>query len=135
MLGEKVFGRDTVKLLMTFISANNRGEIEYEEFKGLWKHIKEWEEVFMFVDHNHSGTIDGEGLRQAFEKLRFTSFDQLIELTLKKYGDSGISFDTFVYVCGFAKAIDDEFKARDPENTGSVELSFDQFVRLLRMFR
>ena len=41
------------------------GTIGFNEFSGLWKYIKDWQNVFRHFDRDRSGSIDGAELNQA----------------------------------------------------------------------
>ena len=77
------FDLDTVKLLMNIFDTDRSGTIGFNEvrlasvrakrvfsptipqFAGLWKYIKDWQNVFRHFDRDRSGSIDGAELNQA----------------------------------------------------------------------
>ena len=44
------------------------GTIGFNEFAGLWKYIKDWQNVFRHFDRDRSGSIDGQELDQALNQ-------------------------------------------------------------------
>ncbi|KAG1830926.1 hypothetical protein DFJ58DRAFT_918311 [Suillus subalutaceus] len=87
------------------------GTIAFNEFCGLWKYIKDWQNVFRHFDRDRSGTIDRNELREALHQCGFNLSPPLIELVQVKYDikasnvaspygpTPGITFDRFVRAC------------------------------------
>ncbi|KAF7293130.1 EF-hand [Mycena kentingensis (nom. inval.)] len=65
------FDLDTVKLLMSIFDTDRSGTIGFNEFAGLWKYIKDWQNVFRHFDRDRSGSIDGNELRDALSQFGF----------------------------------------------------------------
>jgi Ca2+-binding EF-hand superfamily protein len=56
------------------------------QFSGLWKYIKDWQNVFRHFDRDRSGSIDGQELSQALGQFGYNLSPQLMHLVEKKYG-------------------------------------------------
>jgi hypothetical protein len=101
------FDLDTVKLLMTIFvrpplsfpatyltppqDTDRSGTIGFNEFAGLWKYIKDWQNVFKHFDRDRSGTIDGTELRDALAQFGFNLSPHLLVLVQRKYGMSSLT--------------------------------------------
>ncbi len=82
------FDLDTVKLLMSIFDTDRSGTIGFNEFAGLWKYIKDWQNVFRHFDRDRSGSIDGQELSEALGQFGYRLSPQLLDLVQKKYGES-----------------------------------------------
>jgi len=134
------FDLDTVKLLMLIFDTDRSGTIGFNEFSGLWKYIKDWQNVFKHFDRDRSGTIDGGELRDALAQFGFTLSPPLLDLVQKKYDAKanqtvgrgmpapGISFDRFVRACVVVKQLSESFGRLDTDRDGWIQINYDQFM-------
>ncbi|TEB37906.1 EF-hand [Coprinellus micaceus] len=70
---------------MTIFDVDRSGTIGFNEFAGLWKYIKDWQNVFRHFDRDRSGSIEGNELREALGQFGYNLSPQLLELLQKKY--------------------------------------------------
>ncbi|KAJ3507165.1 hypothetical protein NLJ89_g6462 [Agrocybe chaxingu] len=134
------FDLDTVKLLMTIFDTDRSGTIGFNEFSGLWKYIKDWQNVFRHFDRDRSGSIDGAELRDALAQFGYNLSPQLLDLLQKKYDVKanqaagrgapapGISFDRFVRACVVVKQLSEAFGRLDTDRDGWIQINYDQFM-------
>ncbi|KJA18142.1 hypothetical protein HYPSUDRAFT_968702 [Hypholoma sublateritium FD-334 SS-4] len=131
------FDLDTVKLLMTLFDTDRSGTIGFTEFAGLWKYIKDWQNVFKHFDRDRSGTIDGEELRDALGQFGYNLSPSLLDLVQKKYATQtggryapapGITFDRFVRACVVVKQLSEAFGRLDTDRDGWIQINYDQFM-------
>jgi Ca2+-binding EF-hand superfamily protein len=66
------------------------GQIEFNEFCGLWAYINQWRGIFQNYDKDRSGQIDGRELHGALSGFGFQVNDQLIRLIVRKYDQQGM---------------------------------------------
>jgi len=135
------FDLDTVKLLMGMFDVDRSGTIGFNEFCGLWKYIKDWQNVFRYFDRDRSGTIDRNELRDALSRFGYNLSPPLIKLIQVKYDiqasnvasnygpTPGITFDRFVRACVVIKQLSGAFQNLDTDNDGWVQISYDQFMQ------
>jgi hypothetical protein len=111
------------------------------EFQGLWRYIKEWQDVFKHFDRDRSGSIDGQELSAALKSFGYQLSPMLLNMIEQKYGESdfgktmrrrwevlifaavasgpvagygpppGITFDRFVRACVVVKTLTEAFQA------------------------
>ncbi|KAJ7433659.1 hypothetical protein FB451DRAFT_1313541 [Mycena latifolia] len=81
------FDLDTVKLLMTIFDTDRSGTIGFNEFAGLWKYIKDWQNVFKHFDRDRSGSIDLGELRDALAQFGYNLSPGTLQLVQRKYGE------------------------------------------------
>jgi Ca2+-binding EF-hand superfamily protein len=132
------FDLDTVKLLMGLFDTDRTGDIDFNEFSGLWKYIEDWQHVFRRFDKDGSGSIDGNELRSALNQFGFKLPPQLLALLLAKYSSAPtgsdvqdqptITFDRFIRACVFVKQFTESFVRLDGDKDGWVRLNYDQFL-------
>ncbi|KAJ7151879.1 hypothetical protein C8R43DRAFT_886613, partial [Mycena crocata] len=122
------FDLDTVKLLMTIFDTDRSGTIGFNEFAGLWKYIKDWQNVFKHFDRDNSGSIEGEELANALRQFGYNLNPELLMLVQRKYG-AGISFDRFVRACVVVKQLSEAFGALDTDRDGWIQISYEQFMK------
>ncbi|KAJ8094258.1 hypothetical protein PM082_006797 [Marasmius tenuissimus] len=134
------FDIDTVKLLMTMFDTDRSGTIGFNEFSGVWKYIKDWQNVFRHFDKDQSGSIDGSELSSALQQFGYNLSPELLNLVQRKYGSggstravinappAGISFDRFVRACVVIKQLHDMFGRLDTDKDGWVQVNYEQFM-------
>ncbi|KAK7057916.1 hypothetical protein R3P38DRAFT_2843634 [Favolaschia claudopus] len=135
------FDLDTVKLLMTMFDTDRSGTIGFNEFAGLWKYIKDWQNVFKHFDRDRSGSIDGNELRDALAQFGFNLSPHLLVLVQRKYdpvkagttgrpgmAPPGITFDRFVRACVVVKQLSEAFGRLDTDRDGWIQIGYDQFM-------
>jgi Ca2+-binding EF-hand superfamily protein len=135
------FDLDTVKLLMTLFDTDRSGTIGFNEFAGLWKYIKDWQNVFRHFDRDRSGSIDEHELRDALTQFGYNLSPQLLTLVQKKYdvkasqpvsyggAHPGISFDRFVRACVVIKQLTEAFGRLDTNRDGWIQINYDTFMQ------
>ncbi|KII95477.1 hypothetical protein PLICRDRAFT_150222 [Plicaturopsis crispa FD-325 SS-3] len=134
------FDLDTVKMLMSIFDTDRSGTIGFNEFAGLWKYVKDWQNVFRHFDRDQSGSIDQQELAQALQQFGYNLSPQLLHLVEKKYDikasapavrggpPPGISFDRFVRACVAIKQLSESFRRLDTDQDGWVQINYDQFM-------
>ncbi|KAI9059895.1 EF-hand [Trametes sanguinea] len=130
------FDLDTVKLLMSIFDTDRSGTIGFNEFAGLWKYIKDWQNVFRHFDRDQSGSIDNRELADALRQFGYNLSPQLLQLVERKYGTgagvgpdaNGITFDRFVRACVVIKQVTEAFQRLDTDRDGWVQINYDQFM-------
>ena len=71
------------------------GTIGFNEFSGLWKYIKDWQNVYRHFDRDRSGSIDTNELNAALRQFGYNLSPQLLRLVEAKYGESALSVSRF----------------------------------------
>jgi len=131
------FDLDTVKMLMQIFDSDRSGTIGFNEFAGLWKYIKDWQNVFRHFDRDRSGSIDGQELREALGQFGFNLSPPLLDLLQRKYASTvsqyggpppGITFDRFVRACVVVKQLSEAFGRLDTDRDGWIQINYDQFM-------
>jgi len=126
------FDLDTVKMLMTIFDTDRSGTIGYNEFAGLWKYIKDWQNVYRHFDRDGSGSIDSRELQNALTQFGYNLTPQLLRLLAHKYGAGtsreGITFDRFVRACVVVRQLTEAFRRLDTDRDGWIQVDYEQFM-------
>jgi len=137
------FDLDTVKLLMSIFDTDRSGTITFNEYTGLWRYIKDWQNVFRHFDTDRSGSIDGRELANALTQFGYQLSPQLLQLLERKYDvkasapatgygpPPGVTFDRFVRCCVVVKQLTESFQKMDQGRSGVIQLSYDQFMQVV----
>lgn len=133
------FDLDTVKMLMGIFDTNRSGTIDFNEFAGLWKYIKDWQGVFRHFDADKSGFIDGDELHRALANFGYNLTPTVLSLIEQKYAIppdehgqlGGISFDRFVRACIVIKTVTELFTRNDNDGDGYIRVNYDQFLNMI----
>jgi len=131
------FDIDTVKLLMSIFDINGSGDIDFNEFTGLWRYIEDWQNVFRHFDRDRSGTIDSLELQSALNQFGMRLPKHLLSMLVAKFASSPsgfqagrptITFDRFMRACVFMKRFKETFADLDRDMDGWVRLNYEQFL-------
>jgi len=143
------FDLDTVKLLMSIFDSDRSGTIGFNEFAGLWKYVKDWQNVFKHFDADKSGSIDGQELNNALKQFGYNLNPQLLHLLEAKYDikgvapavqqpghhgrqvQPGVSFDRFVRCCVVVKQLTESFQKVDTDRDGWIQIGYEQFMHIV----
>jgi Ca2+-binding EF-hand superfamily protein len=145
------FDLDTVKLLMSMFDSDRSGTIGFNEFSGLWRYIKDWQDVFRHFDKDRSGTIEGGELKAALSQFGYNLNPQLLQLLERKYvlenkastvapahgahggygqqRPPGITFDRFVRCCVVVRQLTEAFNRLDTQRSGWIQINYDTFMQ------
>ena len=102
------------------------------EFQGLWRYIKDWQDVFRHFDRDHSGSIDGHELASALTSFGYKLSPQLLSLVEQKYGECRLGRRRRVLsICEGLRVLISTLVASGPsEGYGPPPgITFDRFVR------
>jgi len=136
------FDLDTVKMLMNIFDTDRSGTIGFNEFQGLWRYIKDWQEVFRHFDRDHSGSIEGRELSAALKSFGYDFSPLILSLIEHKYLASGpapagfgpppgITFDRFVRACVMVKTLTEAFQSTDTDGDGWIQINYEQFMKMV----
>lgn len=85
------FNAETVKLMITIFDRSHKGQLNFEEFKQLWKYIEDWRQCFQSFDKDKSGYINKEELKMALTTFGYQLSDSFYDLLFTKFIKGGQS--------------------------------------------
>jgi peflin len=135
------FDLDTVKMLMNIFDTDRSGTIGFNEFQGLWRYIKDWQNVFRHFDRDQSGSIEGHELSSALASFGYKFSPPILHLIEQKYASGpaasgygpppGITFDRFVRACVVVKTLTEAFQTVDTDRDGWIQINYEQFLKIV----
>ncbi|KAJ3616071.1 hypothetical protein Zmor_012080 [Zophobas morio] len=137
------FNPETVRLMINMFDRNQSGELEFEEFKNVWKYVEDWkhsvyvtkrvcvlppvdtfnEFQFLRADHNRSGSVDHQELSATLQASGFNLSPSIVAMLIRKfdrYGTHSMAFDDFIQCCVMLQLLTNAFKATTPGIHGQV---------------
>ncbi|GHJ86058.1 hypothetical protein NliqN6_2460 [Naganishia liquefaciens] len=130
---------DCVKMLMNIFDTDRSGTINYVEFEGLYRYIKDWYNIFQQFDRDRSGTIDRRELEQALNSFGYPLPSDLVRKLEKRYAPPkakndtrprGVTFDRFLMACVTVKHFTEAFRQRDVKKEGRLTVDYSTFMDL-----
>lgn len=85
------FNAETIRLMITMFDRSHKGQLNFEEFKLLWKYIEDWRQCFQSFDKDKSGFINKEELKAALTTFGYQLSDSFYDLLLTKFVKGGQS--------------------------------------------
>lgn len=112
---------------------DQNGTIDVKEFQQLWQYINQWKGVFDRYDRDRSGNIDLQELFTAYNEMGFRvsqTFCQLVVARFDRLGKRCLKFDGFIQSCVMLRALTDNFRARDTNMNGVIQVSYEDFMTM-----
>lgn len=85
------FNAETVKLMIAMFDRSHKGQLNFEEFKQLWKYIEDWRKCFLSFDKDNSGNINKDELKTALSTFGYQLSDSFYDLLIAKFFKTGQS--------------------------------------------
>lgn len=83
------FNAETVRLMITMFDRNHKGQLNFEEFKQLWKYIEDWRHCFQSFDTDKTGNVNKEELKAALTVFGYKLSDAFYDLLMTKFVKGG----------------------------------------------
>ncbi|XP_022318695.2 programmed cell death protein 6-like isoform X1 [Crassostrea virginica] len=128
------FNHETCRLMIGMFDHNKNGTIDAQEFAALWKYIQDWKACFERFDTDKSGNIDARELNTAFQTFGYNLSPQFCDTVIRTFdrrGSRNINFDDFIQACVMLKTLTDKFRAKDTQQRGVVNISYEDFLEMV----
>ncbi|OAA56576.1 calcium-binding modulator protein [Niveomyces insectorum RCEF 264] len=128
---QESFNAYTVSMMMRMFDSDRNGELEYNEFVGLWRFLEKWADIFDRFDADRSGSISLSEFKDALVSFQYRLSDSFIEFIFRVYDQDHkgvITFDIFMQSCITLKRMTDVFKKYDDDRDGVIVINFEDFV-------
>uniref|UniRef100_A0A3Q3LGN3 Calpain-3 n=1 Tax=Mastacembelus armatus TaxID=205130 RepID=A0A3Q3LGN3_9TELE len=108
------------------------GKLNLQEFKHLWKKIKEWQLIFKRYDKDKSSSISSFEMRNAVNDAGFHLNKQLYDIIAMRYADEHLNIDFDSYICCFVRleGMFRAFNAFDKDGDGIIKLNVLEWLQL-----
>uniref|UniRef100_A0A4W6DQ45 Calpain 2, (m/II) large subunit b n=1 Tax=Lates calcarifer TaxID=8187 RepID=A0A4W6DQ45_LATCA len=122
------FSAETCRVMVNLMDDSGNGKLGLGEFATLWKKVQRYLSIYKKNDSDNSGTMSTPEMRVAFKDAGFTLNNTIYQLLVARYSDPDmtIDFDNFVGCLMRLEMMFKIFKQLDANNSGSIELDFNQ---------
>ncbi|XP_067007657.2 calpain-B isoform X1 [Anabrus simplex] len=124
------FSKDICRSLVAMKDDDRSGKLRYEEFKCLWREIRDWKTVYKMFVKDGSGFISACDLRKALNSAGYRLNNRTLNILVHRYGTKNrtMSFDDFLMCTVKLKGMIDIFKESDPDGTNSATFTMDEWI-------
>uniref|UniRef100_A0A672H1Y0 Calpain-3 n=1 Tax=Salarias fasciatus TaxID=181472 RepID=A0A672H1Y0_SALFA len=126
------FSLETCRSMIALMDTDGTGKLNLQEFKHLWKKIKEWQIIFKRYDVDKSCTISSFEMRNAVNDAGFHLNKQLYDIIAMRYADERLNIDFDSYICCFVRleGMFRAFNAFDKDGDGIIKLNVLEWLQL-----
>ncbi|XP_076024108.1 calpain-3b isoform X2 [Genypterus blacodes] len=126
------FSLETCRSMIALMDTDGTGKLNLQEFKHLWKKIKEWQLIFTSFVKDKSCCISSFEMRNAVNKAGFHLNNQLYNIIAMRYADEHLNIDFDSFICCFVRleGMFRAFNAFDKDGDGIIKLSVLEWLQL-----
>uniref|UniRef100_A0A7N6AR72 Calpain-3 n=1 Tax=Anabas testudineus TaxID=64144 RepID=A0A7N6AR72_ANATE len=126
------FSLETCRSMIALMDTDGTGKLNLQEFKHLWKKIKEWQLIFKRYDKDKSCSISSFEMRNAVNDAGFHLNKQLYDIIAMRYADEHLNIDFDSYICCFVRleGMFRAFNAFDKDGDGLIKLNVLEWLQL-----
>ncbi|XP_029318839.1 calpain-3b isoform X2 [Cottoperca gobio] len=126
------FSLETCRSMIALMDTDGTGKLNLQEFKHLWKKIKEWQLIFKRYDKDKSVSISSFEMRNAVNDAGFQLNKQLYDIIAMRYADEHLNIDFDSYICCFVRleGMFRAFNAFDKDGDGIIKLNVLEWLQL-----
>ncbi|KAF1376740.1 hypothetical protein PFLUV_G00214600 [Perca fluviatilis] len=126
------FSLETCRSMIALMDTDGTGKLNLQEFKHLWKKIKEWQRIFKQYDKDKSSSISSFEMRNAVNDAGFQLNRQLYDIIAMRYADEHLNIDFDSYICCFVRleGMFRAFNAFDKDGDGIIKLNVLEWLQL-----
>uniref|UniRef100_A0A669D7F5 Calpain-3 n=1 Tax=Oreochromis niloticus TaxID=8128 RepID=A0A669D7F5_ORENI len=97
------FSLETCRSMIALMDTDGTGKLNLQEFKHLWKKIKDWQLIFKRYDKDKNWSISSFEMRNAVNDAGFQLNRQLYDIIAMRYADERLNIDFDSYICCFVR--------------------------------
>ncbi|XP_013378008.1 PREDICTED: calpain-14 isoform X2 [Chinchilla lanigera] len=114
------FSLDSCQGILALLDLNATGTVSLQEFRGLWKRLMLYQEVFHKQDSRGSGYLDWAQLQAVMREAGIVLRDDVCQLMLLRYGSPSLRIDfvSFVYLMMRVENMEDVFQNLTQDGKG-----------------
>ncbi|XP_018336414.1 peflin-like [Agrilus planipennis] len=129
----KHFSDASCKFVVRLFDLDKAGGLDTKEFETLYFFVKQWVEAFNAYDTDRTGFLNESEFDYALRKMDINFSKEFIKFLLTKHDPTNrkISLDQFILFCIQAQRFTEEFKARDQNYSGNINLRYEDFLELI----
>ncbi|XP_054618050.1 calpain-3-like isoform X3 [Dunckerocampus dactyliophorus] len=126
------FSLETCRSMIALMDTDGTGKLNLQEFKHLWKKIKQWQVIFKHYDKDQSDAISSFEMRNAVNDAGIHLNKQLYDIIAMRYADQHLNIDFDSYICCFVRleGMFRAFHAFDKDGDGLIKLNVLEWLQL-----
>ncbi|XP_077408083.1 calpain-3b [Vanacampus margaritifer] len=126
------FSLETCRSMIALMDTDGTGKLNLQEFKHLWRKIKQWHVIFKRYDKEQTGSISSFEMRNAVNDAGLHLNKQLYDIIAMRYADKHLNIDFDSYICCFVRleGMFRAFKAFDKDGDGLIKLNVLEWLQL-----
>ncbi|KAL3979634.1 cAMP-specific phosphodiesterase 4 [Sarotherodon galilaeus] len=126
------FSLETCRSMIALMDTDGTGKLNLQEFKHLWKKIKDWQVIFKRYDKDKNWSISSFEMRNAVNDAGFQLNRQLYDIIAMRYADERLNIDFDSYICCFVRleGMFRAFNAFDKDGDGIIKLNVLEWLQL-----
>jgi len=112
---------------------DKNGGLDIKEFETLYYYIRQWITAFNTYDRDKSGFLDESELDYALKQLDINFSQDFLRFLVTKNNPKAkkMSLDQFIITCIQIQRFTDEFKNRDINYSGSINIKYEDFLEMI----
>lgn len=130
-LGGLNFSLSTVAHIIRIHDRANRGSITFDEFTKLHEFLTNVQASFDYFDHDRSNSLSYDEIHSALSHAGYQLDRPALQAVFVRFdpGRSGaLDLTSFLALTLFLRSATATFNAFDPQRTGTIQVSFNQFL-------
>ncbi|XP_051909218.1 calpain-3b isoform X2 [Hippocampus zosterae] len=126
------FSLETCRSMIALMDTDGTGKLNLQEFKHLWRKIKQWHVIFKGYDKEQTGSISSFEMRNAVNDAGLHLNKQLYDIIAMRYADKRLNIDFDSYICCFVRleGMFRAFNAFDKDGDGLIKLNVLEWLQL-----
>lgn len=112
---------------------DRNGGLDIKEFESLYYYIRQWITAFNTYDRDKSGFLDETELDYALKQMDINFTEEFLRFLITKSNPKArkMSLDQFIITCIQIQRFTDEFKNRDINYSGSINIKYEDFLEMI----
>ncbi|CAH0559221.1 unnamed protein product [Brassicogethes aeneus] len=129
----KHYSDSVCKFVVRLFDLDKQGGLDIKEFESLYFHIKQWLSSFNSYDRDRSGYLDETELDYALKHMDINFSPEFIRYLITRNNPKAkkISLDQYIITCIQIQRYTDEFKSRDTNYSGHINMKYEEFLELI----
>ncbi|XP_019870231.1 peflin-like isoform X2 [Aethina tumida] len=129
----KHYSDGVCKFVVRLFDLDKNGGLDIKEFESLYYHIKQWLNAFNSYDRDRSGFLDETELDYALKHMDINFTPEFIRYLITRNDPKAkkISLDQYLITCIQIQKYTDEFKSRDTNYSGNINMKYEEFLELI----
>ncbi|XP_030745255.1 peflin-like, partial [Sitophilus oryzae] len=131
--GFQHFSDSSCKFVVRLFDLDKNGGLDVKEFESLYYYIRQWLNAFNTYDRDKSGFLDENELDYALKQMDINFSPEFIRFLITKNNPKAkkMALDQYIITCIQIQRFTDEFKNRDVNYSGSMNIKYEDFLEMI----